>query len=548
MRKSCPLPRTAWLCTLTAAGLLAHAGLRAAADDLPFHVPPGFEVSLFADDSLAHDIYSMTVDAHGRVAVAGAGYVKILHDDDHDGHADRATLYSTRPASGAHGLLFVGDDLICTGDNSVMRLHDADGDGVAEGEPEIYARLRHPEHGANGLVMGPDGWIYVICGNDAGVSLPNITTQTSPVREPKCGAVVRISPDGREQEVFAHGFRNPYDLDFNPAGQMFTVDSDGERDHHLPWYAPTRLFDIQQGMEHGWLLAGHQRSWNRPQSFFDNVDRLVEIGRGSPTGVISYRHRQFPPHYRGGIFSACWTLGTVYYFPLEPAGSTYRSAKEIFLQTTGEIGFSPCDLAVGPEGDLFVAIGGRRTIGSVFRVRYKGPDSGPLDKPGSELQQVLAADQPLSSWSRAAWQPLAEKLGREAFQQAVLDEKLPLVQRIRAVEVLVDRFGGATTEIGQQVVARAREHAELRPLAARIAWAFGRRPPEAAGLRPRRRNDAVRGYARRARRLGVAGLDARCGRRRGRLVARRQFERSTRSRRRDRRGSAGNAAVVWAVL
>ncbi|HUY36427.1 MAG TPA: hypothetical protein VMV69_27065, partial [Pirellulales bacterium] len=63
----------------------------------------------------------------------------------------------------------------------------------------------------------------------------------------------------------------------------FTVDADGERDHYLPWYAPTRLFDVATGMEHGWLLQGWQRSWNRPESFPDNVERLVEIGRGSPT-------------------------------------------------------------------------------------------------------------------------------------------------------------------------------------------------------------------------------------------------------------------------
>ncbi len=289
--------------------------------------------------------------------------------------------------------------------------------------------------------------------------------------------MVRFSPDGQQQEVFADGFRNPYDLDFNPAGQLFTVDSDNERDHHLPWYAPTRLFDIAQGMQHGWLRAGWQQSWNRPQSFFDNVERLVEIGRGSPTGVVCYRHRQFPPHYRGGIFSACWTLGRVYYFPLEEQGSTYASHCETFLETTGEIGFAPCDLAVGPDGDLFIAVGGRRTQGSVFRVHYAGPDAGQPAEPSNELAQVLAADQPLSSWSRAKWEPLAEKLGREAFERAVLDEKLPLPQRVRAVEVLVDRFGGVSLVLAEQAAA-----AKIGLLSARIAWAVGRSQRDAAAF------------------------------------------------------------------
>src|SRR4029078_3324250 len=108
-----------------------------------------------------------------------------------------------------------------------------------------------------------DGWIYVACGNDAGVSAAHATLPTSPVKKPEAGAILRFSPDGKNSEIVAHGFRNIYDLDFNSFGQLFTVDSDGERDHHLPWYAPTRLFDVAQGIEHGLLRAalGSGVSW-----------------------------------------------------------------------------------------------------------------------------------------------------------------------------------------------------------------------------------------------------------------------------------------------
>jgi glucose/arabinose dehydrogenase len=148
------------------------------------------------------------------------------------------------------------------------------------------------------------------------------------VREPVCGGVVRFSPDGTTSEIFAHGFRNPYDVAINPYGHLFTVDADGERDHQLPWYTPNRLFDIAQGMEHGWLIKGWTRSWNRPEWFYDNVDRLVEIGRGSPTGMEVYRHRRFPARYRDGVFSVCWTFGNIYLHHLEQEGSSYRGVKE----------------------------------------------------------------------------------------------------------------------------------------------------------------------------------------------------------------------------
>jgi putative heme-binding domain-containing protein len=367
-------------------------------------------------------------------------------------------------------MVFDGPDLICTGDNAVMRLRDTDGDDVADGAPQVWTNLRHPEHGANGIVRGPDGCYYVICGNDAGISEQQITSQGSPVKHPRCGGVVRLSAEGTPLDVLAHGFRNPYDLDFDAAGHLLTVDADGERDHHLPWYAPTRLFDVAQGMEHGWLLMGWTRGWNRPPSLPDNVERMVEIGRGSPTGLVVYRHRAFGPRYQGGVFSACWSMGRVYYLPLESAGATCRSKLETFVETTGDVGFAPCDLAVGPQGDLFIAIGGRRTRGSVFRVRpIAAANQQPAQPTPTALSAVLSAYQPLTSWSRARWRPLAEALGPAAFEQAAEDESLPLDERIRAIEIVVELCGGPELPWSERL-----SKSSVLQLRARIAWALSR--------------------------------------------------------------------------
>ncbi len=443
-------------------------------DDLGIRVPHGFEVSRYADDSLASNIHSLTIDAHGRVVVAGAGYVKILHDDDHDGRADRTTLFSNRPESGAHGMYFDGNDLICTGDHGVHRLRDRDGDGLADGDLETWTRLEHPEHGANGIIRGPDGCYYLVCGNDAGISAEHAMLATSPVKQPHSGGVVRFSPEGRVLDVFSHGFRNPYDIDFTAAGWLLTVDSDGERDHHLPWYAPTRMFDVAQGREHGWLLKGWAQSWNRPQSFFDNVERAAEFGRGSPTGLVVYRHRQFPRHYRGGAFAACWTFGRIYYVPQNNDASGFGQP-EVFLETTGDAGFAPCDLAVGPDGDLFVAIGGRHTQGAVFRIRYRNAERA--HAPTVALHQVLTADQPLASWSRTVWTPQANSLGRDTFVAALANQKLSTAERMRATEILVELFEGLRPSEATQALPSA--DAQLR---ARIAWALGRSSYERESL------------------------------------------------------------------
>jgi putative membrane-bound dehydrogenase-like protein len=456
---------------------------QAAAAGTGIRAPDGFEVSLYAGDDLAHDIYSMTLDSQGRVVVAGQGYVKTLLDDDGDGVADRAKQFSDRPKSGAHGMLFLGSDLLCTGDDSLMLLRDSDADGQADGEPEIWAKVRSPEHGANGLTRGPDGWIYLICGNDAGVGASLATEPGSPVKQPQCGAVVRFSPDGNRSEVVAHGFRNPYDLDFNADGRLFTVDADGERDHHLPWYAPTRLFDIAPGMHHGWVLQGWQRSWNRPEWMFDNVPRAAEIGRGSPTGLAVYRHHQFPSHYQGSVLTCCWTLGRVYCLPLSANGSSYKTEPEVFLETTGEVGFAPVDLAVGKSGELFVAIGGRRTRGSVFKVRYLDPHAPPKPssptEPTNGVAAVLQAPQPQAAWSRSIWEPAARAVGAEGIADALMDSSQAPEDRVRAVEILTDLFDGVQPSMVNSLLTEASTDSVdgVTRVAARGVWSLGRGKP-----------------------------------------------------------------------
>src|SRR5437899_3487798 len=79
-------------------------------------VPPGFEVTEFADSKLANDIFSMTLDPRGRVGVSGRGYIRILVDDDKDGRADRAIDFADGQEDLARGLRWEGSALYCTAD------------------------------------------------------------------------------------------------------------------------------------------------------------------------------------------------------------------------------------------------------------------------------------------------------------------------------------------------------------------------------------------------------------------------------------------------
>ena len=457
-------------------------------------VPPGFTAHLFADDELAHDVFSMTINASGNVVVAGSGYVKTLIDTDGDGTADTAKTFADGPKSGSQGMFFLGRDLLCTGDGALLRYKDANGDGQADGPPDRFLEFKTGgEHDVHSIQRGPDGWWYLNAGNYAGITDKYATEPTSPINHPQAGVIFRLKPDLTGGEIVADGFRNAYDFAFHSQGDIFTFDSDGERDVSLPWYRPTRVFQAVPGSHAGWVT----RSWKQPDYFIDMPPVMAEFGRGSPTGVVSYRHNQFPDKYRDSLFVLDWTYGRVLNLQLTKAGAAFAATTEEFMTGVGQFGFAPTDAAVGPDGSLYISIGGRGTRGGIYRIRHTAAGSLPSQKtrsvsegstsnndsdiwPGdtsttdSKVTACLTAPQPLSSWSRAIWEPLSKVAGRAAFDRAATDEHRDTAQRVRAIEILVERFGGLDNSTCNALIADPAP--EVR---ARTAWAIGRTIPAA---------------------------------------------------------------------
>ena len=269
------------ICVLSLSSVLAD-------DDVGIKVPDGFRVELFADDDLAHDIHSLTFNSLGQLVVSGPGYVRTLLDTDEDGVADKVRVFADAPKTGAQGMFFLGRHLLCSGDEGLQMFRDDNRDGKADGEPEIFLRIAAGrEHDVHAIRKGPDGWWYVIAGNMSGVTGAYATIETSPVKQPQSGTLLRLKPDLSGGEILADGFRNAYDFDFNAAGDIFTFDSDGERDITLPWYRPTRVFQVTPRSHAGWISRG----WKRPDYFPD-----MPPSRGKFWPGIAVRSRLLPAH------------------------------------------------------------------------------------------------------------------------------------------------------------------------------------------------------------------------------------------------------------
>jgi putative membrane-bound dehydrogenase-like protein len=406
------------LSLLALLAVLPEARAQAPAHGL--RVPDGFEVVEYADGKLANDIFCMTVDPKGRLVVSGRGYIRILIDDDGDGRADRAVEFAAGPKDGAQGMLWEGDTLYVCGDGGLRRYRDRDGDGRADGPSELIRALKTGgEHDAHAIHRGPDGWLYLLCGNNTGITRAFAQLPSSPITDPVAGCVVRFTPDLKKCEIVADGFRNPYGMDFNLDGELFTFDSDNERCVSLPWYEFTRFYHVIPGGRHGWLSPQRALWWRLPPYLPDVVAPVATLGRGSPTGVVCYRHVQFPERYRGGMFLLDWTFGKVHFVSLRRAGSTYTARSDLFLESVGDNGIAPTAAVVHPTtGDLFVSIGGRGTRGAVYRIRYtKGMRPGLAAEAGRLRPPRQTLD----------WQP---GLHGQLLEQASAPDAL---QRLRAL-------------------------------------------------------------------------------------------------------------------
>jgi putative heme-binding domain-containing protein len=373
-------------------------------------VVPGFRVELLYQVPRDREgsWVALTVDPQGRLIAADqyGGLFRIRPP----------ALGSAAPAdvepletglSGAHGVLSAHGSLYVVINESepggLYRLRDLDGKG-RYGSPELILPLDGgKEHGPHSVLASPDGRsLYVVSGNftepparlRAGGPvawgedhlLPRMWDPRGHAKERYApgGHVVRVSLDGSDAQLVAIGLRNSFDAAFDPTGELFTYDSDMEWDLGTPWYVPTRVNHVVRGADFGWRSG----SARRPAYLADSLGAVIDIGPGSPTGMVFGTGARFPARYQRALFIADWTYGTLYALHLRPDGSTVTAEAEEFLSAKP---LPLTDLVVNPlDGALYFATGGRRTQSALYRVSYVGAEStatAPVERPGPAVER-----------------------------------------------------------------------------------------------------------------------------------------------------------------
>ncbi|NOT30541.1 MAG: DUF1080 domain-containing protein, partial [Planctomycetes bacterium] len=286
-------------------------------------------------------------------------------------------------------------------ESGLYRVTDSDADDRLDRVELLRPLQGSDEHGPHAVVASyPDEALYVIGGYEVappaealaawGASflpvgrLPLASqrvelTEFELAQQGATGWVARTDRDGKEWELVAVGLRNAYDLAFDRLGQLYAFDSDMEWDLGLPWYVPTRIVQVVERGDYGFRLGSAR--W--PTWLPDSIPAVVDVGRSSPTGMLSGMDLAFPDPYRGAIFCGDWLKGRILaFFPASngegsPRVEEFASGKPLPVT----------DLAQGPNGMLYFTTGGRHAQSGLYRIRSLG-------KPGAAKRASLV---PLSS-------------------------------------------------------------------------------------------------------------------------------------------------------
>jgi putative heme-binding domain-containing protein len=289
----------------------------------------------------------------------------------------------------------------------LYRVRDTDDDDQYDSVELLREFEGGGEHGPHAVILGPDRKSLFICaGNNTQIPKPERSIVPRLWQEDQLlprlpdanghnvdamapgGWVCQTDRDGKQFLLLSTGFRNPFDIAFDPNGELFTFDADMEWDIGLPWYRPTRVCHVVPGSEFGWRNGSGK--W--PPYYADSLPAAVDIGPGSPTGITFGTGARFPAKYQNSLFISDWSYGIIYTVQLEPDGASYSGTSEIFCSAPA---LPVTDLVVHPrEGSLYFLVGGRRSQSALYRVTYNGNESTnsaafrPLTEPAKHRRRV----------------------------------------------------------------------------------------------------------------------------------------------------------------
>ena len=334
-------------------------------------LPEGFKIEEYAGGMDKPRFMALSPDGVLFVSDMGDGAVIALSDGNGDGRADNVKKFITglkRPNSIAFhdGYIYVGET------DKIVRFK-YDGADKPPGKKEVLIKdLPTEGHFTKTVGFGPDKKMYVSIGSSCNVCIED---------DRRRATIMRYSPDGSGEEVYAKGLRNSVGITWRPGTEELWATDNG-RDWLGDDLPPDEINIVNEEKDYGWPYCYGDKipdpDYGRAKRCAPTVAPAVEIqAHSAPLGLTFYQGSMFPNEYEGDLFVAyhgSWnrTVPTGYKVVRvkikdgKPEGAMDFATG--WLEGTKRTG-RPVDVLVGKDGELFIS---DDFTGSVYRVTYGG--------------------------------------------------------------------------------------------------------------------------------------------------------------------------------
>ena len=325
-------------------------------------VPAGYKLQLFASEPDIINPIAINWDSKGRLwAVEAFDYpnnhvmnkpgrdrIKILEDTNHDGKADKVTVFAKGLTICTSALPYKNGCITTDGEEMVY-LADTNNDGKADQRTVLFKGLKIWDTHActSNLCYGFDGWIY------ATVGYSGIDVRIGSKHHKSGQGVFRFKPDGSELEVLQNTTNNTWGLGFTEEGRIM-----GSTANNNPsWWVDVPLSFYQKA---GIKARRTPKADSTDKIFpitFDYLQVDCKNGVTAGAGHTLYTGDLFPHTWWNQRAFICAPTAKLVTAPqVERRGAGFKTTHfEQNIYASADAWSAPVAAEVGPDGALYIA-------------------------------------------------------------------------------------------------------------------------------------------------------------------------------------------------